>query len=323
MVSFLILRLFQSFITLIGVSFISFLIIKFAPGDYLDQLRLNPQVSEQTIELLKEQFGLDKDVFSQFLKWLLSAFAFDLGYSFQYHAPVSELILDRVPATLALSLSSAVLSWLIAIPLGFFAGLKEGSKLDKFALFFSYAFMSVPSFFLAFLLLVFVSSFGMVPIGGITSPDFASMSLPEKILDIFYHISVPLITLTLISSAGLVRLMRSAVIELKKSPFLIALRAKGLDEKSIRKHLFKNSLNPFITLIGFEIASLLSGAAIIEIIFGWPGLGSLMLDAVLSQDLYLVMGGLYIGTILLLLGNFIADILLALLDPRIKDRELS
>ncbi|MCS7083700.1 MAG: ABC transporter permease [Aquificaceae bacterium] len=323
MLSYIILRLIQAFLTLIGVSFISFLIIKLAPGDYLDQLRLNPQVSQQTIELLKSQFGLDRDIFSQFIKWLISALSFDLGYSFQYHAPVSELILDRIPATLFLSLGSAILSWIIAIPLGFFAGIKEGSNFDRFVLAFSYTFMSVPSFFLAFIFLLFVSQLGILPVGGMYSPDFDSMSLPEKLLDLFYHMSVPLLTLSLISSAGLVRLMRSSVIELKKSPFLTALRAKGLKESSIRRHLFKNALNPFITLIGFEIASLLSGSAVIEIIFGWPGLGSLMLDAVLSQDLYLVMGGLYIGTILLLLGNFIADILLAILDPRIKDRELT
>ncbi|MCS6875783.1 MAG: ABC transporter permease [Aquificaceae bacterium] len=322
MLWFLSYRIFQAFITLIGVTFLSFIIIKLAPGDYLDQLKLNPQISQETIEALKKQYGLDQNVLLQYLKWLLSALTFDLGYSFQYHAPVSQLIGERVWNTLLLTVSSTVLSWLIAVPLGLIAGMKEDTYIDKAIRVFSYVFMSVPSFFLAFLMLLLLSKTGYLPVGGIHSPDFHKLSLWGKVVDLLSHMLVPVLTLTLVSSAGLVRLMRSSVIEIKNSPMVLMLRSKGVSQGVVIKHILKNAMNPFTTLIGYEIAGLLSGAALIEIIVGWPGLGTLMLDAVLSQDLFLVMGGLYIGTILLLVGNLLADILLAIIDPRVREREI-
>ncbi|MCX8060177.1 MAG: ABC transporter permease, partial [Aquificaceae bacterium] len=316
MVWFLSYRLLQAFLTLVGVTFVSFVIIKLAPGDYLDQLRLNPQISPETIEALKKQYGLDQNLLVQYAKWLLSALSFDLGYSFQYHAPVSQLIGERVWNTLLLTVSSTLLSWLVALPLGMVAGLKENSLLDKAIRAYSYLFMSVPSFFLAFLLLLLVSKTGYLPVGGLHSPQFHQLSLWGKLLDLLAHMAVPVLTLTLVSSAGLVRLMRSSVIEIKNSPMVLMLRAKGVSQWVVLEHIFKNAMNPFTTLIGYEIAGLLSGAALIEIIVGWPGLGTLMLDAVLSQDLFLVMGGLYVGTIMLLVGNLLADLLLASIDPR-------
>ncbi|MEN3029084.1 MAG: ABC transporter permease [Aquificaceae bacterium] len=323
MFRFLLYRLFQAFLTLVGVTFLSFLIIKLAPGDYLDQLKLNPQISPETIEALKKQYGLDQNILLQYLKWLFSALSFDLGYSFQYHAPVSQLIGERVWNTLLLTVSSTLLSWLLAMPLGLLAGLKENSPIDKAIRAYSYFFMSLPSFFLAFLMLLLVSKTGHLPVGGIHSPDFHKLSLWGKLLDLLAHMLVPVLTLTLVSSAGLIRLMRSSVIEIRNSPMVLMLRAKGVSQWVIIKHIFKNAMNPFTTLIGYEIAGLLSGAALIEIIVGWPGLGTLMLDAVLSQDLFLVMGGLYIGTIMLLVGNLMADILLAIIDPRVREKEVT
>ncbi|MFN7064734.1 MAG: ABC transporter permease [Aquificaceae bacterium] len=322
MLRFLVYRLFQAFITLLGVTFLSFLIIKMAPGDYLDQLRLNPQISEETIEALKKQYGLDQNFLIQYFKWLTSAFSFDLGYSFQYHAPVSKLIEERIGNTLLLTVSSALLSWIVAIPLGLWAGLKEDQLPDRIIRAYSYIFMSFPSFFLAFLILLLVSKTGHLPVGGVHSPNFHELSLLGKILDLLAHMLVPVLTLTLVSLAGLIRLMRSSVIEIKNSPMVVMLRAKGVSQWIIVKHILKNAMNPFTTLIGYEIAGLLSGAALIEIIVGWPGLGTLMLDAVLSQDLFLVMGGLYIGTIMLLAGNLLADILLAFIDSRVREREI-
>ncbi|MEJ5339147.1 MAG: ABC transporter permease [Aquificaceae bacterium] len=322
MLWFLSYRIFQAFLTLLGVTFLSFLIIKLAPGDYLDQLKLNPQISPETIEALKRQYGLDQNVFMQYIKWLISALKFDLGYSFQYHAPVSQLIGERVWNTLLLTVTSTIFSWLIAVPLGMLAGLREGKLSDRIIRAYSYTFMSLPSFFLAFIVLVIVSKTGQLPVGGPYSPDFHKLSLWGKVVDLASHMFVPVLTLTLVSSAGLVRLMRSSVIEIKNSPMVVMLRAKAVSQWTITKHIFKNAMNPFTTLIGYEVAGLLSGAALIEIIVGWPGLGTLMLDAVLSQDLFLVMGGLYIGTIMLLIGNLIADILLAIIDPRVREREI-
>ncbi len=322
MIRFLLFRVLQALPTLLGVTFLSFLIIKLAPGDYLDQLRLNPQISPETIELLKRQYGLDQPIIVQYIRWLRSAIFLDLGYSFQYHAPVTELIKERVGNTLLLTLTSAFLSWIFALMLGFLAGLKENSLLDKVIKAYAYIFMSIPSFFLAFILLLFASKANILPVGGIHSPGFESMNTLEKLFDIIKHLLVPSATLTLVSTASLVRLVRSSVIEFLNSPTAVLLISKGVSARTFIKHTFRNVMNPFTTLIGYEIAGLLSGAALIEIILDWPGLGSLMLDAVLSQDLFLVMGGLYIGTIMLLVGNFVADIMLAIIDPRVREREI-
>ncbi len=322
MLRYLALRLLQAVPTVVGVTFLSFLIIKLAPGDYLDQLKLNPQISPEAIEQLRKQYGLDKPFIIQYISWLKSAIFFDLGYSFQYHAPVTQLIKERIGNTLLLTLSSALLSWLLAIPLGFLAGYRENTLLDRVIKVYTYSFMSFPSFFLVFILLLFASKSGVLPVGGIHSANFDSMGTLEKILDIAKHMVVPVSTLVLVSTAGLTRLVRSAVIEILKGPMVTMLRAKGVSNWVVFKHVFKNAMNPFVTLIGYEIAGLLSGAALIEIIVGWPGLGSLMLEAVLSQDLFLVMGGLYIGTIMLIIGNIIADVMLAIIDPRVREKEI-
>lgn len=323
MFKFILLRILQAIPTILGVTFISFLIIKLAPGDFLDQLKLNPQISPETIERLKRIYGLDQPALIQYIKWLKSALLFDLGYSFQYHAPVTQLIAERIPNTLLLSVSSALLSWTFAIPLGMLAAFKEGTKLDKLIQAYAYSFMSVPSFFLAFLFLLIASRTGWFPIGGVQSPNFEELSLTGKVLDILHHLFIPAMTLALVSLAGLTRLVRSAVIEVLKSPFITMLKAKGASRATVMKHVFKNAMNPFTTLLGYEVASLISGAALIEIITGWPGMGMLMLDAVLSQDLFLVMGGLYIGTIMLIVGNLFADLMLAWIDPRVREREFA
>ncbi len=321
MLKYLLYRLFQAFITLIGVTFLSFLIIKLAPGDYLDQLRLNPQISPETIERLKHLYGLDQPVIIQYLRWLKNALLFDLGYSFQYHAPVLDLILERIPNTLLLTVSSALIAWLLAIPIGTLAAFKEGSWFDKLVQAYAYTFMSVPSFFLAFIFLFFAAKTGILPVGGIQSPNFEKLTTLEKIMDILKHLIIPCLSIALVSLAGLIRLTRSSVLEVLHSPMVTMLRAKGVGTFTLVKHVLKNAMNPFTTLIGYEIAGLISGAALIEIIVGWPGMGMLMLNAVLSQDLFLVMGGLYIGTIMLLLGNLIADLLLAYIDPRVREKE--
>lgn len=268
-------------------------------------------------------YGLDQPILIQYLKWLVNALKFDLGYSFSYQMPVIELIRDRIGNTLLLSVLSGLIAWLLAIPLGIIAAIKPNSLIDKLIQIFSFTFMSMPGFFFAFLMLFFAVKTGIFPTGGAYSPNYDQLSTFEKIVDRLWHASLPAIVIAVGSLAGLVRLVRSTMIEQLQSEYVLFARAKGLSEKDIIiKHALRNALNPFITILGFEIASLLSGSALIEIIINWPGMGMLMLDAVLSQDLYLVMGGLYIGAIMLIIGNLIADILLAKLDPRIKQREV-
>lgn len=323
MILYILRRLYQLIPLMVGITFLSFMIIQLAPGDYLDQLRMNPQISEKTLNDLVKLYGLDQPVLVQYIKWLINALKFNLGFSFSYQMPVLDLIKERVFNTLLLSIISGLIAWFLAIPLGIFAALKPNSLLDRLIQLFSFTFMSMPGFFFAFLMLFVAVKTGIFPTGGAYSPNYDQLSFFEKIVDRIWHVSLPAFVIGVGSLAGLVRLVRSTMIQQLQSEYVIFAKAKGLSERDVViKHALKNALNPFITMLGFEIASLLSGSALIEIIINYPGMGMLMLDAVLSQDLYLVMGGLYIGAIMLIIGNLIADILLAKLDPRIRQREV-
>ncbi|WP_456456560.1 ABC transporter permease [Thermovibrio sp.] len=323
MLKYVLKRLLQMVPLLIGMTFISFLIIKLAPGDYFSQLELNPSISKETIEELKKLYGLDQNLLVQYFKWLINALQFKLGYSFAYHKPVISLIKERLLNTLELTLTSFILSWLIAVPLGIVAGVYRGKLLDRLITLFSLFGISVPNFFLAFIFMYFAAKTGLFPIGGVVSQNYQSLSLVGKILDRLWHMAVPLSVLVIGSIAGLLRLVRSVIIdELQKEYVKVAI-AKGLPyKKVVLKHAFRNALNPFLTLIGFDIAGLLSGAALVEIITAWPGMGRLMFEAVMSQDIFVVMASLYIGGIMLILGNLIADLLIALNDPRVREREV-
>ncbi|WP_456420346.1 ABC transporter permease [Thermovibrio sp.] len=323
MFKYLLRRLLQMVPIVVGMTFVSFLIIKLAPGDYFTQLELNPSISKETIEELKRLYGLDQNLFVQYFKWLVNALQFNLGYSFAYHKPVLDLIGERLLNTLELTLTSFFLSWLIAVPLGIVAGVYRGKLLDRAITLFSLFGISVPNFFLAFLFMYFAAKTGLFPIGGVVSQNYDYLPWWAKILDRLWHMAVPLSVLVIGSIAGLLRLVRSTIIdELNKDYVKVAI-AKGLPYRAVvMKHAFRNALNPFLTLIGFDIAGLLSGAALVEIITAWPGMGRLMFEAVMSQDLFLVMGSLYIGGIMLVIGNLIADLLIALNDPRIREKEV-
>ncbi len=307
----------------IGMTFVSFLIIKLAPGDYLTRLELNPSISKQTIEALRKSYGLDKPVLVQYFYWLKNALRFNLGYSFAYHRSVLSLIAERLTNTLELTLTSFIVSWSLAVPLGVIAGAYSRKLLDRLINFFSLFGISIPNFFVAFLLMLLASKTGWFPIGGVVSPNYQALPWYAKITDRLWHMVVPLTAIVLGSVSGLLRLVRNTIIDELEKDYVKTAIAKGLPYRTVvMKHAFKNALNPFLTLIGYDIAGLLSGAALIEIITAWPGMGRLMFEAVMSQDLFVVMGSLYIGGIMLVIGNLIADVLLALNDPRIREKEV-
>ena len=316
-------RFLQMIPILIGMTFISFIVIKLAPGDFFTQLEMNPSISKQTIEELRKIYGLDQNVFIQYFHWLLNALKFNLGYSFAYHKPVTALIEERLLNTLELTVTSFILSWSISVPLGIIAGVYNGKFLDRLINFFSLLGLSIPNFFLAFVLMFLAAKTGWFPIGGVVSQDYDKLSFFGKILDRLWHMAIPLTVLVIGSVAGLLRLVRSTIIEELQKDYVKVAIAKGLPYRVVvMKHAFRNALSPFLTLIGFDIAGLLSGAVLVEIITAWPGLGRLMFEAVMAQDIFVVMGSLYIGGIMLLIGNLIADILLALNDPRVREKEV-
>lgn len=316
---FILKRLLFSLPLLLGITFLTFLFIQIAPGDFLDNLRLNPQISRDTLRLYQEKFHLDKPFFVQYLVWLRNILHGDFGYSFSYKAPVLKVVFSRLFNTFILSLSSLIFTWIFVIPLGVIAALNKNKLIDRVLSFFSYLGISVPSFFLAFILLFLATFTGWLPLGGMRSIRFEEFSLLGKIIDIIKHLIIPTVVLSLGSICVLQRIMRANLLEVLGSPYILGAKARGLSRlRIIYIHALKNALNPMITIFGYQFSALLSGAALVEIIIGWPGLGVVTLEAVRSQDIYLVMGSVLSGGFLLILGNLLADILLAFFDPRVR-----
>lgn len=319
--SYIVKRLLQALLTLLLASALCFLIIQLAPGDYIDSLRENPKISPDRLNQLKQQFGLDKSWAEQYLRWLGQIVTQgNFGTSFVYQRSVASLLWERVPATLLLAISSLVVTWVIAIPLGIVGAVSQNRWSDRLLRILSYTGQGFPSFITALLLLILAQNTSpLFPVGDMTSIDHSDLTPLGKILDIGWHLILPTIALSITSFAGLQRITRGELLDVLRQDYIQTARAKGLPEnKVIYIHALRNAVNPLITLLGFEFASLLSGAFIAEFFFNWPGLGRLILQAVTAQDLYLVMASLMMGAVMLIVGNLLADLLLKVVDPRIK-----
>lgn len=311
-------RILQVIPLLILVSLISFFIIRLSPVDPLAELRLNPSISQETLSKEMKRLKLDKPIYIQYASWAKSFVKGDLGYT-SAGEKVSTKLKERIPNTLLLTSIVIFMTWIVGIPLGVLAAIKKETAFDRILTVVSSIGMAIPSFFFAILMLIFAVKTGWFPVGGLTSYDFNEMSFCGKVMDLSKHLVLPVIVLFTISLSGLQRQMRANMLEVLDSDYVKFARAKGLSEnKVIFKHALRNAINPMITLLGFEFAGLLSGAALTEYVFQFPGLGRLILEAVMKSDINLVMASLMMGTIMLILGNLIADILLMIADPRIR-----
>lgn len=311
-------RILQTIPLLIIVSLISFFIIRLSPVDPLAELKLNPSISKETLQKETQRLGLDKPIYVQYWLWAKAFIKGDLGVT-SSGEKVSAKLAERIPNTLLLTALVIFLTWLVGVPLGIAAALRWRTTFDRMLTVLTSIGMAIPSFFFAILLLIFAVKTGWFPAGGLTSYNFDEMSLIGKIFDITHHLVLPTTVLFTISLAGLQRQMRANLLDVLESDYVKFARAKGLSEfKVVYKHALRNAINPMITLLGFEFASLLSGAALTEYVFQYPGLGRLILEAVLKSDINLVMASLMMGAIMLILGNLIADILLIITDPRIR-----
>ncbi len=338
MSAYVIRRLLVLFPLLLAMSFVAFMFIQLAPGDYFATLRLNPQISDETIQRLQAQYHMDKPPLIQYAYWLKSlvrvdlkslahfnlkhVVRFDLGYSISQKQAVVSVIKGRLLNTLLLSLVTILITWLVAIPIGIYCAVHQYSVGDKIFSAISFIGMSLPSFFMALLMLYFFGAqAGLLPIGGLKSWNYDQLSGVGKMFDVALHLIVPASVLVIGSLASLQRIMRGNMLEVLRMQYVVTARAKGLPEhKVIYWHALRNAINPMITIFGFELSSLLSGAALLEIVCGYPGLGQVMLEAVRSQDIFLVMGSMMIGGLLLIIGNLVADVLLALADPQVSYR---
>lgn len=311
-------RILQTIPLLFLVSIISFFLIRIAPVDPLAELRLNPSITQETLDYETQRLGLDKPVIVQYGLWLKSFVSGDLGYC-TTGEKVADKLMERIPNTLLLTSFVIFFTWAVGIPLGIVAALHWRKSIDRILTILSSIGMAIPSFFFALLLLIFAVKTGWFPTGGLTSYDFSEMTIGGKILDVLHHLVLPVVVLFTISLSGLQRQMRGNLLDVLQSDYVKFARAKGLSEtKVVYKHALRNAINPMVTLLGFEFASLLSGAALTEYVFQYPGLGRLILEAVMKSDINLVMASLMIGTIMLVVGNLLADILLKLVDPRVE-----
>jgi peptide/nickel transport system permease protein len=318
MAGFLVRRLLVMIPLLVGITFLVFVIMDLAPGDPFAELRMNPSFSPATVADLEREFGFGQPLLVRYAKWLWQAAQLDLGVSVAYRIPVTELIAARVGNTLILALASIALSWTLAIPIGIFVALRPRSATDRLLSALAFLGMSVPNFFLAFLLMYLALRTGWFPIGGTTSVGYEALSPGAQILDRLHHLVLPVLVLGTSGMASLMRLMRGQILALREADFVRTARAKGVPERwVVWKHILRNALNPFVTLAGYELGTLLSGAALVEAVMNLQGLGTLLLEAVRSLDVFLVLGSVLMGAVLLLLGNLLADVALTAVDPRI------
>lgn len=325
MTAYILRRILSLIPTFFGATFLAFLIIQMAPGDYLTQLELDPKVTPETIARLRAQFGLDRPIYEQYLLWMNNLLHLNLGYSFAYQAPVLEVIWPRVVNSMVIVIPSTLLLYLVAIPIGVYGAVRQYSLGDRILSFLAYIGLSVPSFFLALIAIYvllqikFRTGTLIFPVSGMTSSGFEQMPPLRQILDIAWHAVVPVLVATANDIAGLSRLMRGQMLEVLAQDYIRTARAKGLGERVVLyKHAFRNAVIPFVATLGGLLPSLISGAGFVEVVMAWPGITPFFLDAIANQDLYVIAGFLTVSLVLLMIGNLISDLLLAWVDPRIR-----
>jgi peptide/nickel transport system permease protein len=314
---YLVRRLLQTAVLLVLISMLVFGILQLVPGGPFDALLADPNVSQNDIDRLNKLIGLDKPLPERYARWLLRAVRLDWGESWQvaFGQPVGRIISDRLPQTLLLMGVSTGLSLLIALPIGIYSALHKYSRLDYAVTSLSFFGVSMPTFWFGLMLMViFAVDLHWLPTSGVSTPG-----LENDPLDRLKHLLMPVMVLSLVNVAQWSRFMRSSMLEVLSADYLRTARAKGLMEATvIFRHGVRNALIPVITILGLDIPVLFSGAVITETVFSWPGMGRLLRDAVFGNDWPVVQAVIMITAFLVVLGNLVADILYAVVDPRIR-----
>jgi len=324
MLHYLIRRTGIGLLTLLLITFLVYGLVRHMPGTPLtsDPTMMDPskQISPEEIARLEKLYGFDKPWYQAYFIWLNNVVRLDLGKSIsQNNAPVSKLIADRVPATMLLSVSSLVLTYLLSVPIGLWSTVKSGTKSERTVSSVLYMLYSLPSFVAAlFLQILFAVKLGWLPLFGMMSDNFQSLSAMGKTWDIFLHAAMPIACFTYGSLAYYSRFIRANMQEVVRQDYIRTARAKGVSPtRIVVHHAFRNTLIPLVTLIGLTLPSILSGAVILEQIFTWPGMGRLYFEAIGRRDYDTIMGLTLIFSVLTLLGQLLADVLYAVVDPRV------
>jgi peptide/nickel transport system permease protein len=307
---------------LLGITLVSFMVIRLAPGTPTDmQTTLNPKASIEAQQRLRELYGLDKPLLTQYWDWLKRVAVLDFGLSFSPdRRPVWDKIKERIGVTVGINLLAMLIILAVAIPIGVIAACKPHSWFDRGTTLFVFFGFAMPTFWLALLLIMFFGVYlELLPISGLTSLNFKQFTFWQKVQDLAAHLTLPVLVSAFGGLAGMSRYMRGNMLEVVRQDYIITARAKGLPERRvIFKHALRNALLPVITILGLSVPGLIGGSVIFESIFAIPGMGQLFYSAVMARDYPLVMGSLVIGAFLTLVGNLLADVGYALVDPRIR-----
>ena len=319
-------RLIYMFITLWAVSVVAFVIIQLPPGDYLTSYIMELEeagnaVSEAEIASLRKQYGLGQPMYLQYFYWIYRIVRYgNFGRSFEWNKPVSELIWERIMLTTIMALLATVFVFAVAIPIGIYSAVHQYSIADYFFTIVGYTGLATPNFLLALVLMFIAYKYFGVSVGGLFSPEYTQASWSMgKVLDMFSHLWIPIIVLGTAGTAGLIRIMRGVLLDELGKQYVITARAKGVKESTLLfKYPVRVAINPIVSTIGWRLTMIISGAPIVATVLSLPTTGPLMLKALLSQDMYLAGSFFLLLCILTITGTFISDLLLALVDPRIK-----
>lgn len=325
MLQFLIRRSIAAIATIIAISIMSFIIIQLPPGDFLSAYVANlsamgERVPQEQLAAMRETYGLDQPIYVQYLKWMGGVLRGDFGQSMELGVPVSTLIWNRLGFSALVGLSAVLFVWVIAIPIGVYSARHQYSRSDYAFTFLGFLGLAIPDFLLALVLMwVGFSVFGQ-NVGGLFSPEFQNAPWSfAKLLDLLSHLVIPMIIVGTSGTAGLIRTMRANMLDEINQPYVETARAKGLNERHlIWKYPVRVALNPFISTVGYALPALVGGEIIVAVVLNLPTTGPLLLRSLLSQDMFMAGAIVMMISVLTVIGTFVSDVLLAILDPRIR-----
>jgi len=312
-------RLIHATLLLLAISFFSFALLQLAPGDYFDSMRLNPQISRQTLTGIRAEYGLDRPLPIRYARWLASLLHGDLGVSLASRGPVAPVLRMRARNTLMLSGTATLLAWLLALPIGIWSAAKRDGWADRIFGVAASALLTIPDIVLFLGLLLLAIRTGWFPTGGMQNESASGLDLWSSTKDFALHLILPAFGVAVVSLPVLVRHIRAAMIEALESPSLRAARGHGIpNSRLLFRYALPAASNPLISLLGFSVATMLSVSALAEIVLSWPGLGPLLVESILSRDVYVVVAIVMLSSVFLVAGNLLADLLLFASDPRIR-----
>lgn len=327
MLNYLFQRFLYMLIVILATSIVSFLVIQLPAGDFVDNLavqyaRSGREVDQVRLDNLRQQYGLDRPVYEQYLRWINNLVQGDLGWSFQYQQNVADLIGSRIWLTMAISISTLIFTYLVAIPIGIYSATHQYSVGDYLSMFIGFLGLATPNFLLALILMVIFLNAG-ISVGGLFSPEY--MREPwsfAKFVDLLKHLPLPIVIIGTAGTAGLIRVMRASLLDELNKQYVITARAKGVGESRLLfKYPVRVALNPIVSTIGWTLPFVVSGGFIVELVLNLPTTGPMLYSALIAEDMFLASSLLFILTVLTVIGTFISDVLLVLVDPRIRFSE--